>query len=64
MSNGINFELLLKAAKEGDRWAREEIFLMYRPLLIKNSIDCNTFDEDLYQELAVTLLNCIKKFRI
>lgn len=37
---------------------------MYRPLLIKNSMDTNFFDEDLYQELSVTLMKCIFKFQI
>ena len=48
----MNFEMLLERAKAGDREAREEIFRMYRPLLIKNSMDRNVFDEDLYQELS------------
>ena len=60
----MNFEMLLERAKAGDQEAREEIFRMYRPLLIKNSMDQNVFDEDLYQELSATLLNCIQKFRI
>lgn len=60
----MTFESLLRAAKDGDKRAREEIFRMYRPLLIKNSIDRNMFDEDLYQELSATLLNCIQKFQI
>ena len=55
---------LLKKARAGDKEAREEIFRMYRPLLIKNSVDRNVFEEDLYQELSATLLNCIQKFRI
>lgn len=60
----MNFEMLLKRAKAGDQEVREEIFRMYRPLLIKNSMDQNVFDEDLYQDLSATLLNCIQKFRI
>ena len=56
--------MLLERAKAGDKEAREEIFRMYRPLLIKNSMDRNVFDEDLYQELSATLLNCIQKFQI
>ncbi|MCI8948341.1 MAG: helix-turn-helix domain-containing protein [Lachnospiraceae bacterium] len=60
----MNFELLLERAKAGNKEAREEIFRMYRPLLIKNSMDRNVFDEDLYQELSATLLNCIQKFQI
>ncbi len=60
----MNFELLLRQARKGDKTAQEEIFRMYRPLLIKNSMDNNVFDEDLYQELSATLMNCIKKFVI
>ncbi len=60
----MNFEMLLRQAQKGDKEAREEIFRMYRPLLIKNSMDNNVFDEDLYQELSATLINCIKKFVI
>lgn len=60
----MNFELLLWQAQKGDKSAQEEIFQMYRPLLIKNSMDNNVFDEDLYQELSATLINCIKKFVI
>lgn len=60
----MSFELLLQQAKKGDKEAQEEIFRMYRPLLIKNSMDNNIFDEDLYQELSTTLMNCIRKFVI
>ena len=37
---------------------------MYKTLLIKNSIEQNEFDEELFQELSITLLNCIMKFRM
>ena len=37
---------------------------MYRPLLIKNAMEQNVFEEDLYQELSATLLNCIRKFTV
>ena len=37
---------------------------MYRPLLIKNAMEQNVFEEDLYQELSATLLSCIRKVRI
>ena len=59
----MNFEKLLEQAKLGDEDAQEEIFRMYRPLLIKNAMEQNRFEEDLYQELSATLLNCIPKFR-
>lgn len=60
----MNFELLLRQAQKGDKEAQEKIFQMYCPLLIKNSMDNNVFDEDLYQELSATLINCIRKFII
>ena len=60
----MSFEKLLEQAKLGDKNAQEEIFRMYRPLLIKNAMEQNRFEEDLYQELSATLLNCIRKFRI
>jgi hypothetical protein len=60
----MSFEKLLEQAKVGDRNAQEEIFRMYRPLLVKNAMEQNRFEEDLYQELSATLLNCIRKFRI
>ena len=37
---------------------------MYRPLLIKNSIIDGSYDEDLFQELSITLLKCIIQFRV
>ena len=55
----MNFEKLLELAKAGDEKAQEEIFRMYRPLLIKNAMEQNVFEEDLYQELSATLLSCI-----
>lgn len=60
----MSFEKLLEQAKSGDKNAQEEIFRMYRPLLVKNAMEQNRFEEDLYQELSATLLNCIRKFRI
>ena len=60
----MSFEKLLEQAKSGNKDAQEEIFRMYRPLLIKNAMEQNRFEEDLYQELSATLLNCIRKFRI
>lgn len=60
----MDFEQLLIYAKGGDQKAQEEILSMYKPLLVKNSMDRSVFDEDLYQELSTTLLECIRKFRM
>ena len=59
----MSFDELLYRAKAGDMDAKAEIFAMYRPLLIKYSLVNRRFDEDLYQELAVELMKCIRYFR-
>lgn len=60
----MNFKELLQRAKMGDQLAKQEIFSMYRPLLVKEAVVNGVFDEDIYQELCETLLLCIQKFRI
>ena len=49
--------------KAGDMEAKTEIFVKYRPLLIKYSMVNRRFDEDLYQEMAVELMKCIRYFK-
>ena len=60
----MSFERLLLQAKEGNADAVLEILEIYKPLLIKNAIVNGRFDEDLYQELVSTLLQCIQRFQI
>lgn len=60
----MNFKELLVSAKKGREEEVVSILEMYKPLLIKNSIINGRFDEDLYQELCVTLLSCIHSFRV
>ena len=60
----MNFKELLVQAKNGKETAVVFILEMYKPLLIKNSIINGRFDEDLNQELSMTLLSCIHSFRI
>lgn len=60
----MDFKELLKQAKIGNEQAIAEIMNMYRPLLIKNSIINGSYDEDLFQELSITLLKCIRQFRV
>ena len=60
----MNFKDLLLRAKDGDQKAKEEIFLMYRPLLFKESCVNGIFDEDLFQELSATLIHCIRMFKL
>lgn len=60
----MRFEELLRSAKTGNMDARLVIFEMYKPLLLKWAMVNEQFDEDLYQELCVTLLKNIDRFRI
>lgn len=60
----MNFKDILLRAKGGDTAAVTQLLLMYRPLLMKQAIVDGVLDEDLYQELCITLLRCIERFRI
>lgn len=59
-----NFDVLLLQSKNGSKTAATEILKMYQPLLIKESVINGIYDEDLYQEFCLTLLQCINKIRI
>lgn len=58
------FKELLYMAKANEEDAIAQLLEMYRPLLVKGSVINGIFDEDLYQEQCITLLRCIKQFRI
>lgn len=58
------FRNLLLQAKAGDEKALTELLLMYRPLLLKESIVDGIFDEDLFQELCIVFLKCVRRFRV
>ena len=60
----MNFKELMEQAKNGNQEAVTELLMMYRPLLLKESILDNSLDEDLFQELCLVCLLCIEKFRI
>ena len=60
----MNFECLLLSAKAGNENAITTILQMYRPLLLKYAIIDGVLDEDLYQELCITLVRAIELFRI
>lgn len=60
----MDFKELLLQAKAGREEAIVIILEMYKPLLIKSAIINGRFDEDLYQELCITLLKCIRIFRM
>ncbi len=60
----MDFKELLIRAQGGDQRAKEAILSLYQPLLLKESMVYGFFDEDVYQELCITLLTCIQRFRI
>lgn len=59
----MNFEELLFRANQGEIMAIQQILEMYRPLLLKHAMINGVFDEDLYQELTVEVLKCIRNFK-
>ena len=60
----MDFKELITRAKDDDTQAQEELLELYRGLLAKYAVVDGTFDEDLYQELCITLLRCIREFNI
>lgn len=60
----MDFKELLLSAKGSSQEAVSQILLMYKPLLIKEAIVDGIFDEDLYQEFCITLMKCIRMFRL
>ena len=58
----MNFKEVLLRAKAGDPAALDRIVHLYDPLLRNMSWHDGVFDEDLYQELRITLLMCIRSF--
>jgi len=60
----MDFRELLTQCQNGDRTALEELFLMYRPLIVKKSFLNKEFDQDLFQQNSETLLRCVKSYHI
>ena len=59
----MNFMELLADAKTSHA-SEMQMIEMYKPLLVKEAIHDGVFDEDLYQELVMVLLRCIRSFMI
>ena len=58
----MNFRELLLQSKAGDPEAKDRMIRLYDPLLSSVAWHDGIFDEDLYQELRITLLKCIHTF--
>ena len=59
----MNFRELLILAKANHPQSMETLLSMYRPLLMKEAVVNGIFDEDLYQELCIVFLRCVRNFR-
>lgn len=60
----MNFVELLQSAKAGNEASVVELLKLYDPMLTKAAVVNRVFDEDLYQELRMTMLRCIRVFLI
>jgi len=60
----MRFGMLLQLAKENEPYAINKLLELYRPLMIKESIIDGVFDEDLYQELTILLINSVQRKNI
>ena len=60
----MKYRDLILRAKAGDKAAAETLLTLYKPLLVKMSIVYGLFDDDLYQELCLTLLRCVERFQL
>lgn len=60
----MKFKDLFLRAQSGDDQAFAELLKMYRPLLLKEAIVDGMFDEDLFQELCIVFIRCVRRFRV
>ena len=60
----MNFKELLLRAQADDQQAKEKLLSLYQPLLMKEAVINGVFDEDVSQEMCITLLTCIKRFKV
>lgn len=55
---------LILRAKEGDKDAVCELMEIFENMINRYSYVSGTFDEDLHSELTVSMIKCIKKFKV
>lgn len=56
--------MLLRKAQKNEQDAMEQLLIMYQPLLMKESIVNGVLNEDLYQELCIVFVHCVRRFQI
>lgn len=60
--NNADFRVLWEKAQNGDKEALEKLFIIFNPVLKKNSVIDGKFNEDCFQELTIKLINGIQAF--
>lgn len=60
----MEFKELIIRAQRGESDAQEKLLHMYQPMLFKESVVDDVFDEDLYQELCYKFVCSLEKFLI
>ena len=55
-----DFRDLLIKAKQGDDTSFNELLVLYKPLLLRESVVDGVYDEDLYQENCIIFLKCVR----
>ena len=60
----MSFVTLLRKAQKNEQDAMEQLLMMYQPLLMKESIVNGVLNEDLYQELCIVFVRCVRQFQI
>lgn len=60
----MSFEILLRKAQKNEQDAMEQLLMMYQPLLMKEAIVNGVLNEDLYQELCIVFVRCVRQFQI
>lgn len=60
----MSFEILLRKAQKNEQDAMEQLLMMYQPLLMKEAIVNGVLNEDLYQELCIVFVYCVRRFQI
>ncbi len=60
----MRFMMLMERAQQGEEAAIRELLEMYMPLILRESVVDGVYDEDLYQELCLVFLKCLRKFSI
>ena len=60
----MSFCDLFVRVRVGEEVAMEELLNMYKPMLVKYAIINGLFDENLYQELCITLVKCMRMYKV